>query len=372
VAGTQTPVTVALCAQHVRSGRRTGVERYALSVARSFLARPASAFDVRIIAAPSAAEELGSRDTRVTRLGTELRLWNDQVSLPRVLKRLNVGLAHYTAYGPPVCGRTPYVLTVHDAVFWDHEGSLSRLGRSYYRPLVTWALRDDPRLKWVVCDSEMTQTALRRLFPRLAGRSSVVRLAPVILPREGGREWTMEERLEAPAIVAVGTIEPRKNVRAVVQVFEQVRETVPAATLHVVGRLGWASRDDRNLLSVPGVVHYEHLTDQGLADLYSRAALLVSLSRLEGFNLPVAEARAFGLPVLISDLPVHHEVTGNVGCIFVHPDDVFEAGRQAVRVLTDRELWRKLAREARLEVRGDPWDRVRDELCVVYAQVNES
>ncbi len=371
MARTQTRPTVAVCAQHVRSGRRTGVERYALSVARSFLARPGSDLDIRIIAAPSVAQELPSGDTRVVKLATELRLWNDQVTLPRLLQRLNIGLAHYTAYGPPICGRTPYVLTVHDAVFWDHEGSLSRLGRSYYRPLLTWALRDDPRLKWVVCDSAMTQAALRRHFPRLVGRSSVVRLAPVIVPREGQREWTIEQRLEAPAILAVGTIEPRKNVGAVVRAFERVREAVPAATLHVVGRLAWARRDERNLLSAPGVVHYERLPDDGLADLYSRAALLISLSRLEGFNLPVAEARAFGLPVIVSDLPVHHEVTGDVGCIFVDPDNVSDAGRQAVRVLTDHDLWRRLAREARLEHRGDSWDRVRDELRVVYARVSE-
>ena len=371
MAGTQTPLTVAVCAQHVRSGRRTGVERYALSVARSFLARPGADIDIRIIAAPSAAQELGSGDARVIKLATGLRLWNDQVSLPWILRRLKVGLAHYTAYGPPICGRTPYVLTVHDAVFWDHEASLSRLGRSYYRPLVTWALRDDPRLKWVVCDSEMTQAAVRRHFPRLVGRSSVVRLAPVIVPREGQREWTIEERLEAPAIVAVGTIEPRKNVGTVVRAFKRAREAVPAATLYVVGRVGWANSGDRDLLGAPGVVHYEQLPDEELADLYSRAALLISLSRLEGFNLPVAEARAFGIPVVVSDLPIHHEITGDVGCIFVDSDDVSEAGRQIVRVLTDRELWRELARESRLEDRGASWDRVRDELRAVYARVSE-
>jgi glycosyltransferase involved in cell wall biosynthesis len=125
-----------------------------------------------------------------------------------------------------------------------------------------------------------------------------------------------------PYFVCVGTLEPRKNLVLLLQVWRRLAERLGEKTprLVLVGRRGWENEAIVDLLErSPLVVRYVHevdtLGDRELARLIRGAAALVSPSFAEGFNLPVVEALSLGTPVIASDIAVHRELAAGAQLI---------------------------------------------------------
>jgi glycosyltransferase involved in cell wall biosynthesis len=116
-----------------------------------------------------------------------------------------------------------------------------------------------------------------------------------------------------PYFLCVGTLEPRKNVRLLLTVWERFSaESPPCAKLILVGKPSWTQGDDFQRirdLEASGVVEIRSgLADEALLDLMAGARALLFPSLAEGWGLPLSEALAMGLPVLASDLPVFREI----------------------------------------------------------------
>lgn len=101
--------------------------------------------------------------------------------------------------------------------------------------------------------------------------------------------------------LAIGTIEPRKNYRGLSN--EWTKQRLAEFDLIIVGNHGW--KQSRYGLSSQKVKLYGKVCDAGLNQLYSSAKIFVSASLDEGFDIPYHEARSYGLPLLVSNIPVH-------------------------------------------------------------------
>jgi alpha-1,3-rhamnosyl/mannosyltransferase len=122
--------------------------------------------------------------------------------------------------------------------------------------------------------------------------------------------------LGGPYVLAVGTLEPRKNLPALVRAFALLRARHPELQLALAGLEGWEERP----LEADGVRLLGFVSDEELARLYRGAAAFAYPSRFEGFGMPVVEALASGTPAVVSSHPSLDEASGNAA-LRVDPDD---------------------------------------------------
>jgi alpha-1,3-rhamnosyl/mannosyltransferase len=117
-------------------------------------------------------------------------------------------------------------------------------------------------------------------------------------------------------VLGVSTLEPRKNLPALVAAFTLLRRRHPELTLALAGLEGW----EREPLAAEGVRLLGFVSDQELARLYRGASAFAYPSRFEGFGIPVVEALASGVPAVVSSDPSLDEASGDAA-LRADPDD---------------------------------------------------
>jgi glycosyltransferase involved in cell wall biosynthesis len=122
--------------------------------------------------------------------------------------------------------------------------------------------------------------------------------------------------LGGPYVLAVSTLEPRKNLPALVAAFEALRRRRPELTLALAGLEGWEQRP----LATDGVRLLGFVSDDELACLYRGASAFAYPSSFEGFGIPVVEALASGTPAVVSSHPSLDEASGDAA-LRTDPDD---------------------------------------------------
>ena len=128
-----------------------------------------------------------------------------------------------------------------------------------------------------------------------------------------------------PVLLALGTVEPRKNLFAAAAIITALRaQGFPQARLDIAGRPGWGV-DMATLGKVPGVTLHGYQPQDRVKALIDGADALISTSHDEGLGLPLLEAQYAGLMVIAPDKPVFREVLGGSGLIV----DTTDAARQA-------------------------------------------
>jgi len=136
--------------------------------------------------------------------------------------------------------------------------------------------------------------------------------------------------LGAPYLLAVATLEPRKNLQTLVEAHRLLESEI---LLAVVGAEGWG---EQPLLDDPRVRRLGFVSDEELARLYRGASAAVYPSRFEGFGIPVIEAMACGCPVVCSSHPSLDEASGDAA-VRTAPDDPAAMAQAIERALADRE-----------------------------------
>ena len=216
--------------------------------------------------------------------------------------RLAAGRAdvlHCPTFRGPFRARGPLVVTVHDVAVLRHQEWFRCLSRSYSRLAVPRVVGAADRL---IAVSEFTKRELVELLAVPEEKIRVVPNAvePVFTP-EGSRA-------EGDYALAVGTLEPRKNLARIAAAVD--------GELRVAGARGWG-----NVEPPANVTWLGEVPDAELAELYRGARCLVYASLYEGFGIPVAEALACGCPVVTSRDSPMAELAGD-DAVYVDPGDV--------------------------------------------------
>lgn len=214
------------------------------------------------------------------------------------------------------------LLYVHDTFLLTRPEDLSLRSRLYMSPSFALALRWCPNL---FVNSRTTGEAVRAVC---APRARIALLRPPVrdafglgdLP--GAAPYGPGDVLR---LLAIGTIEPRKNIPAALALTAAlIRAGVPAE-LHLVGRVGWGRHE--YLDDPPPFLHrHGYLSDSELRGLVGSCHALLSTSKAEGLGLPLLEVQHGGLPVVAPDDPVFREVLGQSG-LLIRPEEPDAAAR---------------------------------------------
>ncbi len=222
----------------------------------------------------------------------------DTLWYPR-LRVEGADLLHCPTFRGPLSSRVPLVVTVHDLAVLRHPEWFNRWTRTYSRLAVPRVVGAADR---VIAVSEFTR---RELIALLGVPAAKIRVVPnaveAVFTPEG-------PRAEGDYTLAVGTLEPRKNLQRIAAAVE--------GELRIVGARGWGG------VGPPANVRWlGEVDDDELARLYRGARCLVYASLYEGFGIPVAEALACGCPVVTSRGSPMADLAG-ADATYVDPTDV--------------------------------------------------
>lgn len=280
---------------------------------------------------------------------------------------------HSPSFVLPPLQRAAAVVTIHDLSFLVvPECADPRLVR-YLRGAVPAAIR---RAQLILADSHATAADLMK---HLAIPDTRIRVVPGGVDRRFHRiddaarltAVRARYRLDGPFILAVGTLEPRKNLLRLIDAIERVRTTHQLPhRLILAGRVGWlAERILERIAASDAVRHLDVVADEDLPALMTLADALAMPSLYEGFGLPVLEAMACGCPVVCSNVSSLPEVAGDAA-VLVDPHDVDAIADGLVRVLTDPTLRRRLQTAGPIQAARFSWEQTGRLLLAAYQEAS--
>ena len=224
----------------------------------------------------------------------------------------------------------PYI---HDIFLLSRPADLNRRARLYMVAPFKLALQRYPRF---LANSSDTR---RKLAAHCRSDASITLYRP---PVRNVFDLESKERTERDTqplrLLALGTVEPRKNFVAAARIISALRaHGLPGATLDIVGRQGWGD-DWRTLDAFPGVTLHGYQPSGRVRQLLDDADIFICTSHEEGLGLPLLEAQYGGLPIVAPDAAIFHEVLDTSG-IFVDPADPAAAAAKIAAMLSHRQ-WR--------------------------------
>ncbi len=243
--------------------------------------------------------------------------------------RFNLDLIHYpTGVGPPRRD-IPVIATIHDVSPFLQAECLPLHKAAYLRMAFTAVSRVAPI---ILADSHWQAERIAEALDFSLSRIRILSpcVPPAFTPSIDASQH--ESSLERPFFLAVGTLEPRKNIPRLLDAWRSLQAP---HDLRMVGRWGWMYEGLRTRLDMLGqhhldpdsseiwefhdgrrVIRKEHLPTKELASLYRSAEALVYPSLFEGFGLPVLEAMSCGCPVLTSWRSPMEEILQDAGWYF--------------------------------------------------------
>lgn len=276
------------------------------------------------------------------------------------------------------------VVTVHDLVGlgYRHDPELTGYMTRYDRVFDDLSRLGLKRADRLIADSAHTRAEIVRLVGYPADRITVVHLAvdhAVFRPLAPAPAFYGRHDLDpaAPYILYVGSEDPRKNLRRLLDAFARVSAAIPEAVLLKVGAARFAAQRQELIDRIERlglgrrVRFFDQVSAEDLPRFYGAARVFAFPTLYEGFGLPALEAMACGTPVVCSGTTSLPEVVGDAA-ITVDPLDAGTLADALRRVLEDDALGASLRNRGLTRAAGFTWERTARQTISVYGEVRQA
>ena len=238
--------------------------------------------------------------------------------------------------------RYKLILTLHDLIYYRHRTPphqfnwLIRLGwRAYHATYIPQRLA----LNSADIVATVSQTSRRDIIEAKLTKRPVI--VTYNAPQDLRAFLAQEPVVKEPPInlVYMGSFMEYKNVETLIKGMAEL----PGYTLHLLSRIRPERKAQLEALMPAGarVVFHNGVSDEEYAALLAERALLVSASFDEGYGIPVADAIALGVPAVITDMPIFHEVAGE-GALYFNPNDPRDFAKK-VKTASSLDAYKKLS-----------------------------
>ncbi|MFN2586710.1 MAG: glycosyltransferase family 4 protein [Actinomycetota bacterium] len=272
-----------------------------------------------------------------------------------------VDVVHATNFVLPALRRTPGVVTVHDLSFYRDD---TWPGGDRLRDLVPWSVR---RAAAVLVPTRAigAEVVERMAVPEQKVTVTPEGIAPVFFGARPLSEGALARLgVPGPFVVAVGTIEPRKNLTTLLAAWRRAAPELDGWRLVLAGPRGWGPE----LPETAGVVPVGWVGDETLPGLLAAAAAFAYPSLYEGFGLPPLEAMAAGTPAVVGRYSAAAEVLGDAAWL-VDPLDADGFARALTTLATDEATRAAYARAGRAQAVGYTWARTAAATISAYRSI---
>ena len=272
----------------------------------------------------------------------------------------------------------PLVLTVHD-LSWIHYPEMHPADR--VRNMNKHFQKSMERASMIITDSQAIKHEIMDMFGTADARIKSIPLGVEALFRPLTASEAVPVLLQhglsfQKYILAVGTLEPRKNLSSALLAYMQlpadIRKHYP---LVLVGMSGWHTsaleKQMAPLVAAGEIRQLGYLEREDLAAIIAGATTLVYPSIYEGFGLPPLEAMTCGVPVIASNVSSLPEVVGDSG-LLVNPHDIDDIAKAMETMITVPEIRAVSAQKALARSAEFSWDSCVDQTMGIYRQVESS
>ena len=269
--------------------------------------------------------------------------------------------------------RIPTVLTVHDLIYHILPAYHKRLNYWYLNAAMPLFVQ---RAGALITISESTKRDLMRIYGVADEKITVIYEAasPAFRPASAAEVAEVKARYGLPEryLLALGTIEPRKNLIRLVDALRLLRRKNPLLSLVIVGSAGWLYQDFfqhlEKLDDARAVLLSGYVPDSDLPAVMTGAAAYVLASFYEGFGLPILEAMACGTPVVTSNTSSMPELGGEAARYF-DPHDTQGVADAIAAVLEDTQLRAEMRERGLAQAARFSWQRAARETLAVYERL---
>lgn len=221
------------------------------------------------------------------------------------------------------------ILTIHDLLFKRRAWLPSKLMRWQREIMIPISIRKADR---IVAISQFTKEDVEKYYPAAKGKIVVIYNSFNFEKYECDENTDIGESY----FIAISTTADYKNQRSILNAFKLYVEKGGDKMLVIIGRMIDDSEVCKVYSSLPQhirekIIWRSNLSNAQLGAMYKGASCFISASKFEGLGMPVVEAMSFGLPVLLSDIPPHREVSINKGEYF-EPTDVEKLAEKMINI----------------------------------------
>ena len=280
-------------------------------------------------------------------------------------------LYHFPNFIMPPLGRGKCVVSIHDASFLRMPECTEAGNLAYLRSAIADTVR---RADAIITISRFSAGELGFFFPEAKHKIHVIYpgVAEHMLQEPPQESAAIRLALGLPRkyLLSVGTLEPRKNLEFLVELFETMKDY--RGELVIVGRRGWKFGPIlERMRSSPRAAEIrllENVNDRELAAVYAGADLFIFPSHYEGFGFPPLEAAACGTPVLSSSKGSLREALGE-GALLMDDFNPARWAAAAELLLNDREARRMFIEKGRRQAAGYSWTESARQTMALYRKI---